>query len=350
MILIVLHEKKRDSKQVDKKTLFIPIEPPEHLHKNDLVTVKTCGNIIETVFLSYRNKTCKIKKIDKNHYIDLETGEVKEFQHNENRQHDLNSVRTSLGRLRDYLNTNVTQPQNCRWITLTYAENMTDTIKLYKDFEKFIKRFKYAYGDIEYIVAMEPQARGAWHAHLVIIFPKVAPFIANNKLAEIWGHGFVKIKRLDNVDNIGAYLTAYLADMEYSKEYAQDIKKNTRHDIKIKDITTNKNTSKKYIKGGRLYMYPNSFNIYRISKGIKKPIKELLKEHELQERIDNLEMTFEKAVSMTTIIFDDSNIDCKELIIYYRHYNRLKPKRETQKESLEKISKPIDLLNWQDTA
>lgn len=49
---------------------------------------------------------------------------------------------------------------------------------------------------------------------MVFIFPGKAPYIPNDEMAEIWGQGFTKTRRLDNVDNVGAYLTAYLGDME----------------------------------------------------------------------------------------------------------------------------------------
>ena len=104
---------------------------------------------------------------------------------------------------------------NVRWITLTYAENMTDTDRLYFDFKDFNKRFQYyckinGYSKPEYIVMMEPQGRGAWHCHLLYIWDCKAPYVANKTLRDLWGHGFVKIKKLDNCDNVGAYLTAYL--------------------------------------------------------------------------------------------------------------------------------------------
>ena len=61
---------------------------------------------------------------------------------------------------------------------------------------------------------MEPQGRGAWHAHLVMIFDDKAPYIDNKFMADTWGHGFTTTKKLEDVDNVGAYLTAYLGDMD----------------------------------------------------------------------------------------------------------------------------------------
>jgi hypothetical protein len=36
------------------------------------------------------------------------------------------------------------------------------------------------------------------------------PFVDVNALAHLWGHGFVKLNRIDNIDNVGAYVTKYM--------------------------------------------------------------------------------------------------------------------------------------------
>ena len=68
----------------------------------------------------------------------MATGEIKQAQHIESRADNKLQVSQSLKRLRDYINTNVVDVNKCKWITLTYKENMTDTKRLYKDFEKFV--------------------------------------------------------------------------------------------------------------------------------------------------------------------------------------------------------------------
>jgi len=37
------------------------------------------------------------------------------------------------------------------------------------------------------------------------------PFIPADKLAKIWGNGFIKINAIDNVDNLGAYVAGYMS-------------------------------------------------------------------------------------------------------------------------------------------
>lgn len=294
----------------------------------DLVRIKEMGNIIEIMYQEKRNKVNVIKKLNANQYVDIRTGEVKEFIHIENRAQAINDVRKSLGRLRDYINTNVTDVSKCKWVTLTYAENMTDTKKLYTDFDKFNKRMKYYLSKegykYEYIVAMEPQGRGAWHCHLLMIFDCKAPYIDNNSvMAKIWGHGFTKTKDLNcSVDNLGAYLTAYLADMELQEsvdagliQYAVDGKYNIS-EVEIEE--DGKKVTKGFIKGLRMVMYPPKFNIYRCSRGVKKPEISYDSEIRAQKKISGATLTFERTISLTDSDSAYSNT------INYRYYNKIR--------------------------
>lgn len=283
------------------------------------VKVTKMGNVVDITYLQRKNAECTICKIDSDHYVDLRTGELKEFEHNTSRADDLNFVRVSMRNLREIINTNVTDPDTVRWITLTYAENMTDTTRLYENFKNFFKRLRYHYSDyqLEYIVAMEPQARGAWHAHLLLLFDKKAPFIPNNVLSKIWGHGFVKVKSLKDVDNVGAYLTAYLCDMELDEANNAGVF-NGIGKCKIADTVDDegKNVSKAFIKGARLHLYPPKFNLYRCSKGIKKPESISMPYDEALKSVDGLEPTYENSF----IIVDNNNEICNE--VYKASYNK----------------------------
>ncbi len=149
----------------------------------------------------------------------------------------------------------------------------------------------------EYIVAMEPQFRGAWHCHLILVFFSKAPFIANDKLAKIWGHGFVSIRSLKNVDNIGAYLSAYLCDMELSEAINLGIIKNPS----IKEVSDLEGKNKKYyVKEARLKMYPPGFRISRKSKGIENPVIKECLESQAMEEIDAAKLVWEKTVKISS--------------------------------------------------
>lgn len=252
-------------------------------------------------------------------YITLSTGEIKPIEHHTTRADDRNSLYKTFAKCRGLINANVTDVTKVRWCTLTYAENMTDTKQLCKDFEKFNKRFQYycksqGWTAPEYIAMMEPQGRGAWHAHLLYIWQDMkAPYIANKTFADLWGHGFVKIKKLDNVDNVGAYLTAYLGDM--------DITESTKKEGKCKMIETEedgKKVSKAIIKGGRLNLYPANFNMLRYSQGCKKPEITMMSEKEVKEKVSGATKTFQKAYKLV-----DADSDFESIIIK-EQYNRIR--------------------------
>lgn len=294
-------------------------------HGRELVRVKTAGHIKELMWIEKRNNQMYIRKISADEYIDLreepnpDTGEpiLHKFKRTENRAENKAGVAKSLALGRDLINTNVTDVSCCRWITLTYAENMQDTKRLYEDFKNFNKRLRYHLNEkYEYIVAMEPQGRGAWHAHMLALFDKKAPYIPNAELADIWGQGFVTVKKLDDVDNVGAYLTAYLGDLDLSEVESGNVEPVIGyHEIKVVDITdeNGKPLQKKYIKGGRLHMYPPKFNIFRYSRGIKKPIVELMAAEKAEKKVRAGTLTFEKTLKLTNNEFQTH--------INYRYYN-----------------------------
>ena len=265
------------------------------------VKVSLMGNIVEMKYLSNKNTEATIIPISKDEYVLVSTGEVLQFEHHDSRKDNKKGLFKTFARLRALINTNVENVENVRWITLTYAENMTDTRRLYKDFQKFNQRFQYYceisnYGKAEYIVAVEPQQRGAWHMHLLYIWQEKAPFIPNSKLSEIWGHGFVKITKIDNVDNVGAYLTAYLTDIPFEEWKGGDVR-----GVVPKLVKTANNEQKTVLKGQRLALYPTTMNIYRCSLGIKSPDVINMTYADFFEMLDVFGLTcnYERAVKLT---------------------------------------------------
>lgn len=287
------------------------------------VKVTEMGNVIEIQYMSRRNGKQTIQMLPGGEqYVICATGEVKDVEHHQTRANNKKGLYKTFANARAVINANVTDVSHVRWITLTYAENMTDPKRLYKDFEKFNKKFQYyckkkEYGKAEYIVMMEPQERGAWHAHLLYIWDKKAPFIPNNELAEIWGHGFTKTKKLDNVDNVGAYLTAYLGDMALDE---CDAKKYVGMDLKIAEIENDdgKKEKKFFIKGARLRLYPANFNMLRCSRGIKRPTIEMMSQYEANKKVSGATKTFEKTVKLK-----DPESDF-ETVINTVQYNRVR--------------------------
>ncbi len=283
------------------------------------VTVKKMGHITEVRYMQVTTGGT-IHKLDKDSYVDLSTGEVKDFKHRKNRLGNIESVSRSLRNLRDIINANTIDQENCLWVTLTYAENMQDEKRLYDDYRKFNMKFqRYLKNEgifkCEYIAAAEPQGRGAWHLHILFIYPEKAPFIKNATLSELWGHGFVSISSLMGIDNIGVYLSAYLSDMDVIKALNTvdfDCKK-----VKIvnSDSENDRRRKKAIIKGARMRLYPTGFRIYRLSRGIKKPVISKMTEAEAMQEVEDAALTFEKTIRIK------NNEDKTINQINYRHFN-----------------------------
>ena len=40
------------------------------------------------------------------------------------------------------------------------------------------------------------------------------PYVKANDIANVWGNGYIKINKIDDVDNVGAYVSEYLGQAE----------------------------------------------------------------------------------------------------------------------------------------
>ena len=301
--------------------------PPKN--PNLEVKVVEMGNVVEIQYMSQRNTKQTIQMLPGGEqFVICATGEIKDIEHHNTRKDNKKGLYKTFANARGVINANVTDVSKVRWCTLTYAENMTDPKRLYEDFEKFNKRFQYyckqhGYSKPEYIVMMEPQGRGAWHAHLLYIWQDMkAPFIPNEEFRALWGHGFVRIKKLDNVDNVGAYLTAYLGDMEIDEI---DITRAVGKQCKIVEVEdeNGQKVSKAIVKGARLDLYPSNFNMLRCSRGVKRPIEEMMSQVEASKKVSGATKTFESAIKLT------DNENDFETVIIKEQYNRVRQKNQS---------------------
>lgn len=281
---------------------------------------------------------------------------IKAYHHTENRSQSPNEIRRTFKKLRALINSNCSDPRKCKFITLTYKENMTDPVRLRSDLSAFIKRFKRFVSSLvnskgenlglsfEYIAVLEPQDRGAWHAHIIFIFNKQIRFIKNDDVSRIWSHGFTTTRRVDNVDNIGSYLTAYLADIPVSDSISSELVQTVSSEsscITVKECVVPSYDSsgcptgkekKKFIKGGRLHLYPKGFHLFRCSKGVKRPTVEYkLYQDVLNEIGLDASLTFHKSIYISDGGFFENTLT-------YLFYNTSrKSKREDARTSGKEI-------------
>lgn len=276
------------------------IESHKGLSEQEMRVTKVtkAGPITEAVSFKSIPKGSGIVKLNQDEYLIPSTGEVKEFVHTQSRAENIKNVKQTLRQIRLLVNANVTDPLKVTWVTLTYADNMTDTELLYQDFRVFFLRLmrwakKNGYNKPEYISVIEPQGRGAWHIHLFLLWDTIAPFIPNNEVMEkLWEHGFTKTKALNNVDNIGAYFSAYLADipLEEAKTLSSaDFALMKKNATVLKSFEDDDKTIKEkmFIKGGRLYLYPTGMCIVRHSRGIKMPTVEMMSAEAWEQKKSN---------------------------------------------------------------
>lgn len=280
-----------------EKRLLAPEE--QGINPEAVVKVTTMKHIVEIQYLEKVNTEAHIRKLDSERYVDLRTGDIREFVRTDNRGQGENSLRKTFNRLRELINTNFTGSPQELFITLTYRGDLQtrDTKKVYSDFKNFIDRLRYKYKDvstIDYINVLEPHASGNFHMHVLMRFNDVTSiYIPNSELADIWGNGYVTVQSLKGVDNIGAYLSAYLADIEIPEENAKRLEGHP--DLVEKEVAGQK---KSFMKGARLVFYPTGVNIYRKSKGIVEAEKEKMKYKTAQKKLGAVTPNFRYGVEL----------------------------------------------------
>lgn len=211
----------------------------------------------DTIEISNVIRNQSILVLPNKKYAVVSTGEIKEMiNKGDTRDFNISSLKRTMRTLRRLIAHNFKGGIKELWITLTYKETITDPNTIYNDFKIFIKKIRKHYGQVEYISVIEPHAKyGKFHLHVLLKSPKKL-YIANSHLAELWGKGFTKTKRLSEKDSIANYVVSYLTDLDTSE---------------LNETDNSESSKKSIIKGNRLYLYSKGLRIYRKSKGIINP-------------------------------------------------------------------------------
>lgn len=233
------------------------------IFNNALVKAYRYGRTLEITTSNGLNRQT-IKVLPNKRYVILETGEIRDMNTSaENRADNIKTVKQTMKKLRRLIAHNFNDGNNQLWITLTYAEDITDYKLASKDYKLFMKNLRKFHNNLEYISVIEPQASGRWHFH-ILLKSETTLFISNDEIARCWGKGFTKTKRLKSSDKVGNYVLAYLSNLDFPADQ--------------------NNQSKKYVKGARLYFYPKGIRIYRRSKGIQDPVTETASKKSIMQK------------------------------------------------------------------
>lgn len=133
----------------------------------------------------------------------------------------LSRTRNSLIRLinansRMWKNENIIiQPQ---FITYTFADNIQQLSEANPLFTNYIKRLNYhSFGSKQslarYVVVPEFQKRGTVHYHAVFFNLQninQRQEFQSGDFASVWEHGFIKVKTINHIPNVGRYMTKYM--------------------------------------------------------------------------------------------------------------------------------------------
>lgn len=100
------------------------------------------------------------------------------------------------------------------FVTLTFADNLSDLDIANKEFLLFVKRLSYHTGiKQQYVVIPEFQKRGAVHYHGVFFN---LPFIEVAKFEQIWANGQTNIQ-VARIKNTASYLCKYFSKSSYDR-------------------------------------------------------------------------------------------------------------------------------------
>ena len=192
----------------------------------------------------------------------------------ENRKKTLHRARRDIRRL---INCNI--GEYSKFVTLTFREDVKNVKMANYDFKKFKQRLETRIGHkLQYVCVIEFTKAGRVHYHCLMFN---LPYIKNKELAAIWRNGYVKINKIDKVDNVGAYVCKYMT----------------------------KDNDDDRLQGQKMYFS---------SRGLKKPI-EIKKE----EEVDNLAVALPSSALTYQKVFKSEYNS-----VYYRQYNMLRRPKE----------------------
>jgi len=163
----------------------------------------------------YKVKTSTVYR-EKIIYTDEETKQRKIIS----RKSSMHRSQQQLKRLVNMNSWNWKKPEGLPYlpvfVTLTFKESIKDIYTANRIFSNFIKRLNYSitkrkFTFLKYTVVTEFQdlsRDGVIHYHAVFFNLE---HVWKDTLCEIWGHGFVDIKQIKNIKNIGAYISKYMS-------------------------------------------------------------------------------------------------------------------------------------------
>ena len=177
----------------------------ERNSKNNISTLYEGNSTIEVITVKNpQNNLEKFHRISKTAYVDLSTGEVKQYSRNEKTPQDATiRLRRSMNTLRRLIDLNFNADSTEKFITLTYSYD-NDYSSTAKDFKMFWDRFRKHYQHCGYVKIIEPGKNGRWHIHMLVKSMDGSLSVSKEWLQSSWTQGFSYVKQIP-YRNFGTY-------------------------------------------------------------------------------------------------------------------------------------------------
>lgn len=256
------------------------------------VKVIVCNNYIQVYELentkSKKNKNLEIEEEEKTNIIEIDTDDLRKANIPGIDNNDLKKTNATSTPTIEAKNINRSKLQCQRlakcnadewktFITLTFAENITDIAFANKKFRYFIDKVQRKFKQLKYICIPEFQKRGAVHYHLLTNIPLentdlIYTQIDNEKFKHIkyWNEGFTKVDSLNNdikkiVGYVSKYMTKDIDDRLYNRHryfYSRNLIKPQINYLDLDDIKHREFFENLLNKKALIYtnQYQNSYN------------------------------------------------------------------------------------------
>ena len=240
-----------------------------------------------------------IKRISKDEYVKVETGEVFKYNTNANKTDNTVSIKKSLKNLRKLILNNFVELESI-FITLTYKDEMFDFTQAGQNYTKFFESLKkhYKHYNLKYLRIIEPTDKGNWHIHVLLKSAEKADkfYISQETVQNIWKHGSVKVEQIHNIEGLANYFCTYSNDDKALTEKAKPkhVKKQERW--------------KYYPYRARIFAKSNDIVYPQTVKATRGQVDELLKDY--------------KRVSASTLTVKDSETGRVVNKVNYEHYKK----------------------------
>lgn len=185
-------------------------------------TVYEAKNFMEVVASACTsNNLQQYRRVDKRHFIDICTGELREYQRQERPPDDLSFYSRSFSELKRLILANFTGSNAERHIVLTVSPELNATPSdLQEYFRKFIKKLRYHYPMCEYLTIVEPHQSGRYHLHVLLLNPSGSSlYISSEKIRKWWGIGRIYTCKVRESEVMANYFCSHKKQQRWAESY-----------------------------------------------------------------------------------------------------------------------------------